>query len=113
MSPLAPVDPYLVRDVLWCRDCRESMAPAEWRRTRVYRCEGCDGGAGRRVDAQLVESEVWDRLVGRYPGLRAVTGQRDRHRNLRRHVIRVEVARPYPMRVSWSTAAGRALTAVS
>jgi len=99
----AVVGPYVARGVLWCRACGTAMVPALWRAQRVYRCGGCDGGTGRRVDALLVETELWNRLAHRRPAVAtAVAGNEARHQAITRQVVRVEVADPYPMRVTWA-----------
>ena len=94
--PLAETG-YLARGLLLCAPCATELAPALWREWRVYSCAGCNGGRGRWVDAELVDSEVWTRLAMVRPDLAAgVSGER-RHEVIVRVVRRVEVTNPFPM----------------
>jgi len=94
MRPPTSERDYLSRGLLTCATCDTPMAPALWRELRVY---ACGGSPTRRVDAELVDSEVWTRLcVARPEQTRNFVGDA-RHDVIAREVARVRVTNPYPM----------------
>ena len=88
---------FLARGVLFCARCRTELKPALWRERRFYACASCNAGRGGRVDAELVDSEVWTRLATARPDLAVGCCGERRHEVIVRAVRRVEVTDPFPM----------------
>jgi len=92
---------YLCRDLLTCATCGQAMTPALWREQKVYTCTGCHDGRGARVDAELIDSEVWTRLQTERPDLtRDMTGDA-RHAAVERAVRQITVTSPYPLALDY------------
>ena len=92
---------YLARGVVSCATCNTAMRPGLWRAQRVYACTLCNDGRGSRVDAELIDSEVWTRLATERPALtRGVSGD-ERHTVISRSLRQVTVTNPYPLTLSY------------
>jgi hypothetical protein len=86
-SPNGTVDPYLLRELIWCELCQQPMVPIVLIGSRYYACENDD--CVRLVPAEGIEMLIWQQYALLYEGTENVVATAIRRNALRQHLTRV------------------------